>query len=619
LLSAGASGRNNVLPQAAQQQQTNSVTVVMSLPDPVSRLSATRTKWLLRVLALALGLAHTGIAIWRQSMNEDGISYLDLGDAWWRGDWAQVANTTWSPLYGWLLGGVLKLVDPSIRSEFPLVQLVNFGIFVLALAAFEFMWRELTELCNGSAAGETRMSCVAPAAWVAVGYSLFIYCSLNLNSLWAVTPDLTVAALVYVAAGLVIRLGRGVANGRHAALLGVVLGLGYLAKAAMFPLGLICLVLLIAFGRSPLLRRRSALALPLFAAIVAPWFLVVTNAVGHPTYSDVGRFAYLKHVNAMPWPQWQNAPGELSGTPAHPPRLVHREPEVWEFATPIGGTYPLGFDPAWWSEGLEPTFDARQQFQALASNAVFYFDLLVRMQGGLLAITLLLFALHAGSWRAIARRDPLAVILLWSLAAFAMYALVFVEARYIAPFVLLFWAALLANVGATGAQYDRRTLGAGGLVFALFLWINIGALNLEGLSGVLGYRPATHEVAGGAARGRTLGDGASARHTEIAEAIVAAGLAPGTSVGFIGYSYSAFWARLARLRIVTEVRPEDFDEFWRLDAASREAALAAMQRAGAAAAISEPVEPRAVPPGWQRLGDTGYLFQSLATTRRPPE
>jgi hypothetical protein len=590
----------------------------MSLSEPVSRQSAATTQWVLRVLALTLGLAHTCIAIWRQSMNEDGIAYLDLGDAWWRGDWAAVSNTTWSPLYGWVLGGVLKLVGPSIAWEFRVVQLVNFGIFVLALRAFEYLWRELTDLCNASAASETRMSRIAPVTWAAVGYSLFIYCSLNLNTLWAVTPDLAVAALVYVAAGLVLRLGRGTGSAWHAAALGVVLGLGYLAKAAMFPLGLACLVVLVAFARTPLLRLRAALALPVFAAVAAPWFLVVTDAAGHPTYSDVGRFAYLKHVNAMPWPQWQNAPAELSGTPTHPARLAHREPNVWEFATPIGGTYPLAFDPAWWSQGLEPTFDARQQFHAVASNVVFYFDLLVRMQGGLLAVTWLLFALHAGSWRALWRRDPLATILLWSLAAFAMYALVFVEARYIAPFVLLFWAALLANVGAAGAGPDNRTLVAGGLVFVLFLWINIAALNLEGFSGVLGYRPATHEVAGGAARGRMLGDGAETRHVEVAQTIVNAGLA-GTSVGFIGYSYSAFWARLARLRIVAEVRPEDFDEFWRLDAAGREAALAAMQRAGATAAISEPVASVGAPPGWQRLGDTGYLFRSLATASRRSE
>ncbi len=35
-----------------------------------------------------------------------------------------------------------------------------------------------------------------------------------------------------------------------------------------------------------------------------------------------------------------------AGVPLHPPRLIHDNPLIWEFAAPIGGTYPLAYDPA---------------------------------------------------------------------------------------------------------------------------------------------------------------------------------------------------------------------------------------------------------------------------------
>jgi len=50
-----------------------------------------------RLLAVALGGLHTWAAISRFSMNPDGIAYLDMADAYMRGDWraAVVRRTVW--------------------------------------------------------------------------------------------------------------------------------------------------------------------------------------------------------------------------------------------------------------------------------------------------------------------------------------------------------------------------------------------------------------------------------------------------------------------------------------------------------------------------------------------
>jgi hypothetical protein len=55
-------------------------------------------------------------------------------------------NAWWSPLYPSTLGLVLGALKPSPQREFPLEQLVNFGIFVFALFAFRFLVQVLLAL-----------------------------------------------------------------------------------------------------------------------------------------------------------------------------------------------------------------------------------------------------------------------------------------------------------------------------------------------------------------------------------------------------------------------------------------------------------------------------------------
>jgi len=49
------------------------------------------------VASVALGLVHAWVG--RYSMNPDGISYLDMGEALVRRDWQSAINAYWSPLF----------------------------------------------------------------------------------------------------------------------------------------------------------------------------------------------------------------------------------------------------------------------------------------------------------------------------------------------------------------------------------------------------------------------------------------------------------------------------------------------------------------------------------------
>lgn len=570
--------------------------------------SVVRLPWLrtlLRLVALGLGAAHTVIAVMQQSMNEDGIDYLDMGDAWLRGDWDMAVNGIWSPLYSWILGAMIQIFQPSIAWEFPAVQITNFFVYAIALFCFEYFWRELTIIRGiGLRQAQERVD-FHPAAWLALGYSLFIWCSLNLVEVWAVNPDMCVTAIVYLAAGRVIRIARDPGSLRLALGLGVILGFGYLAKAAMMPLALVLILLCTAMPTAGIGRLKTALvALVGFLLVAGPFVAALSAKYGAFTFSEVSRFAYLKHVNEMPFPNFHPVLDRLDGMPKHPPRKVFDGPAIYEFAEPVGGTYAMSYDPGYWTAGLEPRVELPRQIRALATQWMVYFDLFFRLQGGFLATMLLLLAMSPWGGKQPAGRGVGLLLTLWATAALGLYSLVYVTARYIAAFVLLLWAGLLTMVRFSDGANHRRLANAGGLSLILFVWINIAALNLEGLAAVGGFSPLSES---GTVPGQ-FSDGHRADHPAIAEAILADGLEAGDHVGFIGYSFSAYWARLARLRIVAEIHPEDMPDFWEADPEKQDQILQAFSSAGVAAVVSEPAPSGWSSPGWEEIGQTGYLI-----------
>jgi len=88
-------------------------------------------------------------------------------------------------------------------------------------------------------------------------------------------------------------------------------------------------------------------------------------------------------------------------------------------------------------------------------------------------------------------------------------------------------------------------------------------------------------------------------------------------VGIIGSGWDAmFWARLARVRIVAQIPPEDADDFWRAsDPRVKAEAYDAFARAGAIAVVTEETPPSSGFADWQRVGDTRYYVHFLALSR----
>lgn len=540
----------------------------------------------LRYGFLAAAVILGAVQYWahRDTMYPDGLSYLEIAEAYLARDWANALNAYWSPLYSWVIAAALWLLRPSPDSTFALLHGVDFALYLGAVLAFDFFLRRLTAHEDPHA---------APAAWVwrLFAYCLFLWAVIGLPLPATTTPDTLVAALVFWAAGLMVRWREaGLTLGRHA-LLGAVLGLAYLAKAALLPIGVVALSAALWMSRRS--RKRvtlAATAIASFALVVAPFAIALSLDKGRITFGDTGALNYAWYVNRVPGMHvhWQ---GDDTRPAAHPMRLVVESPRVYEFAEPVAGTYPPWYDPSYWNEGLTPRFDLVQQLQAVYEGLTVYNDLLLPF-----VIAFLALAYVIGPARTARALRHNAAITVFGAAGVLLYILVRVEARFLMPFLPLL---LLGAFGALRTQRWPSPRILDGMLLAL----SAAAL-----------LPVLSQTAGGI--GHAVGGDGNV-HQEIAEAVRAAGVEEDDRIAVVGRGIDAYWAYLAGVRIIAEVAESDEGLFWS-DADARRRALQAFDQAGARAVIGVPRDTAAALDEWRPLA-AGYALLWLEETEAAPE
>ncbi len=593
--------------------ETTARRVAIAPVPPMATRLARRLHILSCAVAVALGLLHAWNG--RDELNPDGISYLDMGDAYLRGDWRMAINGCWSPLYSWLLGVALRVIKPSPYWEFPVAHLVNFVVYLCALLCFAFFINEVMRHQRGEAnkvAGGEWVG-LPEWAWVVVGYTLFMWSSLELITVRYVTPDMCAAACVYMAAGLIVRMRRVAGGWLTYVVLGVVLGVGYLAKAAMFPLAFVFVGVSVLAGDGDLRRAawRAAVAAVVFLLVSSPFLIALSWAKGRVTFADTGRLNYAWYVNDIPGIYWQGEPG-WSGTPRHATRKVMKEPEVYEFGTPVGGTYPLWYDPSYWNEGLTPRFALRRQLEVIIAGIRLHFFFLfpLALRGSIAIGLFVLFYMSGRGWRIIKDVAARWFLLVPALAAFAMYSLVHVEGRYIGSFIVLLFVGLFSSVRLAEWQGARRLVACVTIIIVAMFGLTVG------LSSARAAYVTMRDV---------IKEESPYMNWQVAEGLKRMGVQPGdkvavlnTSIGPPGYlgnirsSDNMRWARLARLQIVAEVYSrEDKNNFWKVDDAAKQQVIGAFAQAGAKMIVDDEVPDWAAAEGWQRIGNTDHYVHFL--------
>ena len=555
----------------------------------------------LRLLRLCSWIV-TGVAgflqVWasRFTLTSDGNSYLDIATAYLHRDWSNAVNAYWSPLFSWLLAICIAILHPSPYWESTALHLLNFLALLISLLAFEFFFKSFLQVGKRFGWSDGDSQGLPEVGWWALGYGLFVSTSLFVLTPSINTPDVWVAVVTYLAVGFLLRIYVNGGGWLLFAALGFVLGCAYLTKTIYFPASFVFLVTAwLAAGNRTRTLYQATFGLLVFLLVAGPWVLALSRAKNRFTFGDVGKLALVIRVAQLQDTfTWQGENG--TGVPVHPVRQLLAKPDLFEFGTPVAGTYPPAYDLTYWMEGAKLPFSlkgvllilrqsAGTMFQFLADQAEYATGLLllfflVRGQSGLLATVRKWWFLWV---------PPLVVCL--------SYTVVLVEGRYVAPFIVLLWITAFSSLMSLPLRVQRPVAIA--LLFAML--------------SVTGLRVAKFAVSDSLA---SLAHSQNADF-EVAQALHSLGIQPGDKVAGLSRVAEAHWARLAGVKIVAEIPLGNELLFWTAPPDLQRKVLETVAATGAKAIVTSGSASSAINAGWTPLGGTSYYALLLPPQPKP--
>ena len=533
------------------------------------------------------------LQVWaaRFSVSPDGNCYLDIASAYLNGDWTHAVNAYWSPLFSWLLALCLGVFHPGPYWESTLLHLLNFTALLVSLFSFEFFFRSFLHVRKHFKWDDGDHDQLPELAWWALGYGLFLSTSLFILTASLTMPDMWVAAATFLVAGLILRIWTRGGGWALFAALGFALGCAYLTKAFYFPMTFVFLPTAWLATENPRKTLNQVLlGFAVFALVAAPWIAILSRAKNRVTFGDVGKLSFAMMIDQLQQPLfWQGENG--TGTPKHPVRQLLTHPRLFEFASPVGGSYPPVYDQSYWMDGVKPYFSLTGQLRVLRQSAGTMFMFLVDQIEFAVGLLFLLFLLRK-------ERECVALLRMQSylwvppLIACSSYALVLVEGRYVAPFLLLLWVAAFSCVLACAPQLNPRSAAA--LVLAI---LSVTGLRIA--------KSATTDVLTVLAKPVHL-------DWEVAQALHNLGIQPGDQVAGLSRVAEAHWARLARVKIVSEIPLGEERIFWAASPDLQRKIFRTLAGTGAKILVTKDPPPSASNTGWLPLGTTGYYALPLS-------
>jgi len=547
------------------------------------------------LIALLVGFTHAWAT--RFWLSPDALNYLDVSSAYLRHDFHSALNAYWSPAFSWILAGAISLFHPAPHSESTLLHLVNFAGLLFSLAAFEFFFISFLAAQENLSRVFSTSPALSDSSTRLLGYAIFFSTSFFLLAdPSSTTPDVWLVAETWLIAGLLLRIFLHRGGWNRFALLGLALGCAYLTKTFYFPLVFVFLpAAWIASGATRKTLLQAAAALAIFAAIATPWIAAISAAKHRFTIGDVGKLALvINYADLGQPPFWQGENG--SGTPAHPVHLILTSPRVFEFASPIGGTYPPGYDWSYWMEGVRPHFCSRAALRVFRQSAGTFFKLALA-QSEFAVAALVLFFCAPNKRRILEALRFQSFLWLPPLAACAAYAVVLVEGRYVAPFAPLLW---LAAFSCLLAQAGLSTRAARALVLAAvcFTGLRLAKFTEENAAAIF----------------------SAPRNTDadVAAALRQAGVRPGDGLALLCPPEELHWARQLGARIVSEMPLGQESVFWPASDDVKSRVFSAFASSGAKFVITmdPPLGPART--GWLPLAQTDFFAHPLSRSPRLP-
>ena len=567
----------------------------------------------LLMLIAAIGYARYDLYM----MDGDGTAFLDIAQDLNTHHAALAINGYWNPGYPALLALAERLTHPSLWREVIVVRYTNVLIFAGAMAACVFF---TTGLARARSLSTPRtIPSLSNGALHLLGLALLTVSMGRELPIAAPRADTLLLVWFLVAGGLIVRLLAGA--GLFAfALLGLSLGCAYLTKSFAFLPTLALLIGSCVFGLfktgppRPRWIAGTALAALLFAVIAGPYILAISRQLGHLTTGDSARLNYAFFIDMTPrWHEWYHHDlGHAGGTFLHPETALLSQPPVFSYAAHPVGTFPLWFDPAWWTQGLKPHVWLQGHIYRLARNIVVFFRYLL----GRPEIFVLLGVLLA--WGAIlpsrkSRDRPWPGVLwaivpiAWGLLMFGIYLPIDLQDRYLTGPLLLILLPLFALLHQPSVSVERHP----------------GATSVAGALVVLFAGISLSQAATYLADRRRHTPPAEQRHPGFdpqiytaAAALTQLGVKPGDKLACMGdlACYTDFyWARLAGTQILGEVETTDEANpltVWN-NIAEKRAVTEPLAGMGLRYIVSLFPNSGSKPPGWIQLGGSNFFAYPL--------
>jgi hypothetical protein len=541
-----------------------------------------KLKYLLWAVTVVVWLMEALAA--RDPLDADAVSYLNIADSCLSGNWHALVNGWWSPGYPFLLALWLKIFSPSPFHHSLAVHMFAFLGLVVALTSFEvflsafWAFRKQFVVQQVSDAGRVISD---DAAWL-MGYCLFFWITAFFTPPSLEQPDILLFVLYLLAAAVCMQLYHRQEWWRYA-LLGFLLGLGYLVKSVMFPLGFVFLVAVFWQTRQWRFFPRIVLAAAVFVAVSLPFCLALSHSKGRLTFGDVGVLAY-RHVMGF---------DDLTLPPTTIPR-PRATPHIQVYSQILQlGTYPPWADPSHGFKGAPFQFSLIRQLNRTHVVLRGYFDIYVQ-ELGVLVCGMLILCLWNNTRLVISRFLCQVVLWLPAFAGLAFYATMRFDPRFLAGYTLALFAACIGAVRIADSESAPRLTRSVTLAVSSLLFLQ--AAVRVGHEGVKTFAQAQHP------------------DWQVASMLHEMGVATGDRASYMGDALIDHgWAYVAGVKIVSEIPQEDVLSFWAADQSQRVEAVNWLLSNGAKVLVTHGVPPTALSMGWRKVGDTDYYVLPLST------
>lgn len=483
------------------------------------------TFWIVGIFAGAV-LTYTT----RFFINGDAINYIEMGEALRQGNWQGFINLTASPGYAALLGLGQILLDTNRFNEIPLLKLVNLTCMILAMGACEYFLAALKRHYASSLSRDE-----APLPWpliMALVYAMFLFSVLNWVRPRLMAPEMPVFACVLMIMALLLKMRHDPESFKNHILMGFWTGLTYLFKTFFFPFSVFFLITgMLAIGSARKAVPRVMLSAFIMLLVCSPWLMALSTEIGRFSYGETAGLNYGIYVKA-------------SGKSIHQPLLLASAPEALLYRdSPFPNcTRPSTFDPSYWKLGLQPVFDASAHLRLFMKHmAEILFD---QWAMSLLLLLLVAWNIKNGSLR-LRPLMPLPVhfcLMFPALAAIGLYSILHVEMRYLAPFMLLFVAAVAIWPRYPLAERStvRKAIAGQLLLIAVILVSTVTTVIDQSLRGMI------------SRANKSSYQSAFLEMLSIGTYLKQRGIGSGSEVALVGHPPS-YWARNAGIRIVAEI------------------------------------------------------------------